>query len=140
MARTTTNEGAAQHAVPSFPFPTGKVTVEVTQQWIDRGRFAADVGCRLPRECNCPVSHAVADAGFDNARVMSATFTAGPAMASEPRRRRYRLPEAAQRFIQAFDDPHPTDHVEPFTFEVDADDYEQVLEGNDLARLMQGVI
>ena len=135
MATTPTTNGGAAQAAPS-PFLTGNIAVEVTQEWIDRGRFATDVSCRLPRECNCPVSHAVAEAGFENPRVMSATFTAGPAMASEPRRRRYRLPEAAQRFIVAFDDPHPTDHVEPFTFVVDADDYEQV-EGNDLARLMR---
>ena len=133
-APTNTNEGAAQAAPP---FLTGKVTVEVTREWIDRGQLAVDIDCRLPRECNCPVSHAVAAAGFENPRVMSASFTAGPAMASEPRRRRYRLPEAAQGFIRAFDDACRTDHVEPCTFEVDADDYEQVLEGNDLARLMR---
>lgn len=130
MARTTTNEGAAQHAAPSFPFLTGKVAVTVSEHWIERGRVAVRGRMSLP--CNCPVSHAVADAGFDNARVSTGSFTSGPAITDTPRRRIYALPQAAQRFIERFDADEP---VAPFTFEVDADDYVEVADGNDLARL-----
>ena len=99
--------------------------VTVTQQCIDDGRRAE--ACRLSRECNCPVSAAVADAGFDNPRVRMNTFTAGElwsTVGSRSERRRYTLPPEASRFIEHFDDGR---HVEPFEFEVDEDDYTEVL-------------
>jgi len=105
-------------------FLTGKVEVEVTQEWIDRAVVA--VGGRLSRECNCPVAHAVAAAGFEHPKVSAGTFTAGDAsgfLHSKGTRRRYVLPYEAQRFIEHFDDNR---HVEPITFEVDADDYVEV--------------
>ena len=55
------------------------------------------------------------------------TFTAGQlwSMAgSRSERRRYRLPPEATAFIQRFDDSR---HVEPFAFDVDEDDYTEVL-------------
>ena len=103
---------------------TGQVTVDLTQQDIDDGHRA--VACRLSRECNCPVSHAVARAGFDNPKVRHNTFTAGDVtgyLHSKGTRRRYALPYEAARFIEHFDDGR---HVEPFTFTVDADDYVEV--------------
>jgi len=105
-------------------FPTGKVEVEVTQQWIDRAAVA--INGRLSRECNCPVAHAVAAAGFEHPKVSAGTFTAGDAtgyLHSGGKRRRYTLPRAAQRFIEQFDDNRA---VEPTTFEIDADDYVEV--------------
>ena len=99
--------------------------IAVTQQCIDDGGRAAS--CRLSLECNCPISIAAAEAGFSNPRVRMNTFTAGQAwstVGSRSERRRYRLPPAATTFIQQFDDSR---HVEPFTFEVDEDDYTEVL-------------
>ena len=93
--------------------------IDVTQRHIDDGRRA--VACRLSLECNCPLSLAVADAGFENPRVRFNTFTAG----SRSDRRRYALPREAARFIEEFDDSR---HVEPFEFEVDEHDYTLVLE------------
>ena len=43
---------------------------------------------------------------------------------SRSERRRYRLPAEATAFIAQFDDSR---HVEPFEFEVDEDDYTEVL-------------
>ena len=100
-------------------------TIEVTQQNIADGRRAE--ACRLSRECNCPVSAAVAEAGFDNPRVRMNTFTAGQLwsmVGGRSERRRYRLPPEASRFIEHFDDSR---HVEPFEFDVDEDDYTEVL-------------
>ena len=99
--------------------------VTVTQQNIDDGRRAAS--CRLSRECNCPVSAAVAEAGFDNPRVRMNTFTAGEMwsmVGSHSERRRYMLPPAATTFIVQFDDSR---QVEPFAFDVDDEDYTEVL-------------
>ena len=99
--------------------------VEVTQEHIDDGRRAAS--SRLSLECNCPISFAAAEAGFSNPRVRMNTFTAGQAwstVGSRSERRRYRLPPEATAFITQFDDSR---HVEPFTFEVDEDDYTEVL-------------
>ena len=98
--------------------------VEVTQQHIDDGRRAE--ACRLSRECNCPVAHAVAEAGFDNPKVRFNTFTAGDVtgyLHSGGKRRRYRLAPEAVTFIGHFDDNR---HVDPFTFEVDETDYVEV--------------
>ena len=105
-------------------FPTGKVEVEVTQHWIERAMVA--MNGRLSRECNCPVAHAVAAAGFEHPKVSACTFTAGDAtgfLHSKGTRRRYVLPFEAQRFIEHFDDNHGP---APITFEVDADDYVEV--------------
>ena len=99
--------------------------IDVTQQHIDDGGRAAS--CRLSMECNCPISLAVADAGFSNPRVRFNTFTAGQAwsmVGARSERRRYRLPAEATAFIAQFDDSR---HVVPFTFEVDEDDYTEVL-------------
>ena len=98
--------------------------IAVTQQHIDDGRRA--VACRLSLECNCPITFAVADAGFENPRVQHCTFTAGQmwSMGSRTDRLRYKLPREAARFIEQFDDSR---HVEPFEFEVDEDDYMLVL-------------
>ena len=99
--------------------------VAVTQQHIDDGGRAAS--CRLSMECNCPISFAVADAGFSSPRVRFNTFTAGQSwsmVGARSERRRYRLPPEATAFIAQFDDSR---HVEPFTFEVDEDDYTEVL-------------
>ena len=99
--------------------------ITVTQQHIDDGRRAAS--CRLSLECNCPLSLGVAEAGFSNPRVRMNTFTAGQlwsTVGSRSERRRYRLPPEASRFIEQFDDNRG---VEPFTFEVDEDDYTEVL-------------
>ena len=98
--------------------------VEVTQQYIDDGRRAE--ACRLSRECNCPVAHAVAAAGFDNPKVRASTFTAGDVtgyLHSGGKRRRYVLPPEAVRFIERFDESL---HVDPITFEVDETDYVNV--------------
>ena len=105
-------------------FPTGRVMVDLSQRHIDDGNRAAE--CRLSRECNCPVAHAVADTGFENPKVSARTFTAGDTagyLHSDGKRRRYVLPFEAQRFIEHFDDNRP---VEPITFTVDADDYVEV--------------
>ena len=104
-----------------MPFPTGQVTVTVTAYWIDRGCIAANG--RLSRERNCPVAHAVGAAGFDNPKVSSCTFSAGPDttfLSSKGERRRYKLPLAAEQFIRRFDN---NEWVEPIAFTVDADDY-----------------
>ena len=105
-------------------FLTGRVLVDLTQDAIDAGNRA--VACRLARECNCPVAHAVADAGFGNPKVSAGTFTAGDAtgyLHSKGTRRRYALPPEVATFIEHYDDGR---HVEPFTFTVDADDYVEV--------------
>ena len=99
--------------------------VAVTQQHIDDGRRA--VACRLSLECNCPVSHAVGEAGFDNPRVRFNTFTAGQMwsrVGSRTERRRYRLPAQVTTFIARFDDGA---EVQPFAFDVDEGDYTEVL-------------
>ena len=106
---------------------TGLVTVELTEQHITAGERAVDR--RLSRECNCPVAHALRDAGFENAKVRMSCFTAGAdnrCTGEKGERRRYRLPDEAARFIEHFDDNRI---VEPRTFVVDADDYERVLYG-----------
>ena len=105
-------------------FPTGKVEVEVSRHWIDRATLA--INSALSRECNCPVAHAVAAAGFENPKVRAGTFTAGDTtgyLHSDGKRRRYVLPPEAATFIEHYDDDRP---VEPFTFVVDADDYVEV--------------
>ena len=104
----------------------GIVTVEVTQQFIDAAYVA--LNGRLSRECNCPVSFALGEAGFRNPRVRQATFTAGDAtdFTHHGERRMYKLPVEASLFIQHFDDNH---HVDPFSFDVDADDYTRELYG-----------
>ena len=97
--------------------------IAVTQRNIDDGGRAAS--CRLSMECNCPIAVAVAEAGFCNPRVTMNTFTAGPALAAAvENRRRYRLPPEATTFIEHFDDSR---HVEPFTFDVDDEDYTELL-------------
>jgi hypothetical protein len=97
--------------------------VEVDQYAIDIGNRAKAM--RLSTQCNCPVAHALAEAGFDNPDVRFNNFTAGPAMAAAvQRRKRYALPLVAQRFIVDFDDNRP---VEPFAFDVDETDYAEVL-------------
>ena len=78
---------------------------------------------RLSRECNCPVVHALAAAGFANVKVRACTFTAGDVtgyLHSKGKRRRYVLPPEAVAFIERFDDNR---HVAPITFEVDETDY-----------------
>ena len=102
--------------------------VTLTQQHIDDGRRAE--ACRLSRECNCPVSAAVAEAGFDNPRVRLNTFTAGQMwsmVGARSERRRYVLPPEASRFIEHFDNSAMYPVVEPFEFDVDEDDYTEVL-------------
>ena len=106
---------------------TGLVTVDLTGEHIDAGHRA--VACRLSLECNCPVSYALGDAGFENPRVRMQVFTAGADNSFinvKGERRRYKLPPEAARFIEHFDDNRM---VEPITFTVDADDYERVLCG-----------
>ena len=104
---------------------TGQVTVDLTGEHIDAGHRA--VACRLSLECNCPVSYALGDAGFENPRVRMQVFTAGADNSFiRGERRRYRLPPEAARFIEHFDDNRV---VEPISFEIDADDYERVLSG-----------
>ena len=104
-------------------FPTGKVEVEVTQEAIDAGNRA--VAYRLSRECNCPVAHALADAGFPNPKAALNTFSAGPVLkAAVDDRRLYPLPNEASRFITSFD---CNEHVEPLTFVVDADNFVRVI-------------
>ena len=116
----------------SEQFPTGKVTVEVTPLCIDGAAVA--ISGRLPRECNCPIALALDVAGFDNPRVGMGTFSAGPALkAAVVRRRRYNLPPAVATFIEHFDDNRGP---APITFEVDADDYCEVEDENDYAKLM----
>ena len=105
-------------------FLTGRVTVELTERHITAADRA--LNGRLSRECNCPVAHAVADAGFENPRVRSGTFTAGDTtgyLHSKGKRRRYALPPEVATFIEHYDDNRP---VDPFTFTVDADDYVEV--------------
>ena len=106
---------------------TGLVTVDLDQQHIDAGNRAA--ACGLSLECNCPVSHALAEAGFRNPKVKFDTFTAGDVTSfasSEGKRRQYKLPAAACSFIVDFDDNR---HVEPFSFEIDTDNYAEVFYG-----------
>ena len=101
--------------------------VDLDQQRIDAGARAA--ACRLSMECNCPVAVALADAGFPNPKVKFNTFTAGDVTSfasSEGKRRQYKLPAAACAFIVDFDNGL---HVEPFTFEVDTDNYAEVFHG-----------
>ena len=102
---------------------TGLVTVELTEQHITAGERAVDR--RLSRECNCPVAHALAAAGFENPRVRMQVFTAGADNSLvKGERRRYRLPPEAVTLIERFDDNLV---VDPITFTVNADDYERVL-------------
>lgn len=100
---------------------TGLVTVELTEKHITAGERAVDR--RLSRECNCPVAHALAAAGFANVKARACTFTAGDVtgyLHIRGKRRRYALPPEAVAFIERFDDNR---HVDPCTFTVDADDY-----------------
>ena len=104
---------------------TGLVTVDLTEQHITAGERAVDR--RLSRECNCPVAHALAAAGFENPRVRMQVFTAGADNSLvKGERRRYRLPPEAVTLIERFDDNLV---VDPITFAVNADDYERVLCG-----------
>ena len=101
--------------------------VDLSQQCIDDGQRAAS--CRLSMECNCPVAIALAEAGFRNPKVKYYTFTAGDVTSfasSEGKRRQYKLPAAACSFIVDFDD---NCHVEPFSFEIDTDNYAEVFYG-----------
>ena len=100
------------------------VRIEVTQDHIDAGNRAQ--ACRLSRECNCPIANALIDAGFDKPRVSYGSFTAGRVAGNVALRRRYRLPAVAIPFIEDYDDAR---HVEPFAFDVDSDDFTEVLHG-----------
>ena len=103
---------------------TGLVTVDLTGKHITAGERAVDH--RLSRECNCPVAHALADAGFENVKARACTFTAGDVtgyLHTSGKRRRYVLPPEAVAFIERFDDNRP---VDPITFTVDADDFVEV--------------
>ena len=101
--------------------------VDLNQEHIDDGARAA--ACKLSPECNCPVAVALAEAGFRNPKVRFNTFTAGDVTtfaSSEGKRRQYKLPAAACSFIVDFDNGL---HVEPFSFEVDTDNYAEVIYG-----------
>ena len=108
-------------------FPTGLVTVEVTQHWIDRGCIAANSQPQSWHN-NCPVAHAVAAAGFPNPVVRRGDFSAGPVSTFDIPRRRllYVLPVEAQAFIHRFDQSL---HVDPFSFVIDADNATAVTYG-----------